>query len=579
MGSQIDRISNDYQGLLTQESRSAVAIARANRFGQTVRATVAEVVLSPTNAARDAAIEEYGKAIEKLASYLQSASDALPERPEIQQLKADVLSDIKTFCDPVIQAARTTDAGPNMGALMKGYNEVCQPIFAKMTLRITTVVSKIVDDAEKESVQLKEASTSSTRFSIGLTLVSLGLILGFGFWAVRRTIVSPLSNLGAVMQRLAEGELNTVVQGVRRRDEIGAMARSLQVFKENALTAKSLTEETERMREAAASEQLRSGEIERQRSAEMSKATGSIAQGLERLSQGDLTYRLSEPFSHDFEELRTNFNLAVDGLATALREVAQASTIIESGSQELASSASDLSQRTERQAASLEQTAAALDEITTNVTNSSQRAEEAKLRARNAAGAAERSGEVVSNAVKAMNRIEQSSKQIASIISVIDEIAFQTNLLALNAGVEAARAGEAGKGFAVVAQEVRELAQRSSQAANEIRGLIQTSAQEVENGVELVTATGQSLRVIGEHVIAINSQLDAIATAAKEQSIGLAEVNSAVNQMDQVTQHNAAMVEEATAASGTLTNEVLRLRQLLSRFQLSASKEQWSMAA
>jgi methyl-accepting chemotaxis protein len=177
---------------------------------------------------------------------------------------------------------------------------------------------------------------------------------------------------------------------------------------------------------------------------------------------------------------------------------------------------------------------------------------------------------VVANAVNAMHRIEQSSSQISNIIGVIDEIAFQTNLLALNAGVEAARAGEAGKGFAVVAQEVRELAQRSAQAAKEIKDLIRNSTDEVSTGVKLVQETGEALKVIEAQVVTINAQLDAIATSAREQSVGLAEVNTAVNQMDQVTQQNAAMVEESTAASASLASEVTRMREIIAEFRLGS---------
>nr|WP_281517736.1 methyl-accepting chemotaxis protein [Ferranicluibacter rubi] len=196
------------------------------------------------------------------------------------------------------------------------------------------------------------------------------------------------------------------------------------------------------------------------------------------------------------------------------------------------------------------------------------RTNEAREVASHANKSASRSGEVVAEAVTAMGRIEHSSSQISSIIGVIDEIAFQTNLLALNAGVEAARAGEAGRGFAVVAQEVRELAQRSAKAAKEIKDLIRNSTAEVESGVKLVRDTGDVLKTIEAHVIEINGHMEAIATSAREQSTGLAEVNIAVNQMDQVTQQNAAMVEETSAAGSTLASESARLRELISHFTL-----------
>jgi methyl-accepting chemotaxis protein len=182
----------------------------------------------------------------------------------------------------------------------------------------------------------------------------------------------------------------------------------------------------------------------------------------------------------------------------------------------------------------------------------------------------EQSSAVVKDAVSAMGRIEQASGEIGQIINVIDEIAFQTNLLALNAGVEAARAGEAGKGFAVVAQEVRELAQRSANAAKDIKALISRSGEEVHSGVKLVTATGQALTLIEGHVIKVNEHVHSIATAAHEQSTGLTEVSTAVNQMDQVTQQNAAMVEESTAATNRLADEAANLARLIARFRLEA---------
>jgi methyl-accepting chemotaxis protein len=344
------------------------------------------------------------------------------------------------------------------------------------------------------------------------------------------------------------------------------MAKALQVFKDNGLRSRELEQESEHNRTAREAEQIRTAEAERLRSKSMAEATEGLAMGLKRLSEGDLAFQLDQAFAADFEGLRSDFNSAVSQLRETINSVATATGAIDGGARELSQSAGDLSKRTEQQAASLEETAAALDQITANVSTSSGRTEEARAMAIEANNSARKSGDVVAQAVDAMQRIEQSSSQISSIIGVIDEIAFQTNLLALNAGVEAARAGEAGKGFAVVAQEVRELAQRSARAAKEIKDLIRNSEQEVQSGVQLVSATGTALQGIQTHVIAINSQLDAIATSAKEQAVGLSQVNVAVNQMDQVTQQNAAMVEEATAASSTLAVESERLRALVSRF-------------
>jgi methyl-accepting chemotaxis protein len=234
---------------------------------------------------------------------------------------------------------------------------------------------------------------------------------------------------------------------------------------------------------------------------------------------------------------------------------------------------SDLARRTEQQAASIEETAAALEEITSNVAATSRRTTDARAVAQDARVRAERSSGVVANAVSAMQKIEASSRQINQIIGVIDEIAFQTNLLALNAGVEAARAGEAGKGFAVVAQEVRELAQRSANAAREIKQLISNSSTAVNEGVKLVNDTGDGLTEIDQLVRAINEHMDAIATAANEQASGLAQVNQAVNHMDQATQQNAAMVEEMNAAGAGLASGSSHLRGLLTRFNIGTSAE------
>jgi methyl-accepting chemotaxis protein len=256
----------------------------------------------------------------------------------------------------------------------------------------------------------------------------------------------------------------------------------------------------------------------------------------------------------------------MEQLQNTMAVIGQASDGIRSGTNEISMASDDLSRRTENQAASLEQAAAALGEITATVRRSSEGAIQAKRAVNSAKSGAEQSGVIVSQAVAAMSEIESSSRQITQIIGVIDEIAFQTNLLALNAGVEAARAGDAGRGFAVVASEVRALAQRSAEAAKEIKGLISESSRQVASGVDLVGQTGQALKRIVEEVAEINDLVSQIAASAEEQSIGLQEVNTTVVQMDQVTQQNAAMVEQSTAASRQLADETTNLQALIGRF-------------
>ncbi|MGX5667014.1 methyl-accepting chemotaxis protein [Rhizobium daejeonense] len=297
------------------------------------------------------------------------------------------------------------------------------------------------------------------------------------------------------------------------------------------------------------------------------RAVDDLAVGLTALSNGDLTTRIEKPFIPTLEKVRTDFNTSIEKLQEAMRTVGGNAEGIAASSAQIHVASDSLATRTQQQAAAVEETAAALEEITQTVADSSRRAGEAGQLVARTKTAAERSGEVVKNAIGAMGEIENSSNEISNIIGVIDDIAFQTNLLALNAGVEAARAGEAGKGFAVVAQEVRELAQRSANAAKEIKTLIHTSGDQVKNGVSLVGETGKALDQIVAEVQEIDRNVAAIVEASREQSTALQEINRAVNGMDQNTQQNAAMVEETSAASHSLAREAETLKNLLAQFR------------
>jgi methyl-accepting chemotaxis protein len=402
----------------------------------------------------------------------------------------------------------------------------------------------------------------------GVILLALLFIGGVGL-VIHRSIAQGLARLSGSMRRLADGDLSADVHGLSRGDEIGTMAATVQVFKEVGLENRRLEADAVAARTVADAERM-STEAERVKAAaRLQDVVDGLASRLARLADGDLTCHLGEAFAPEYEQLRSDFNAAIERLAEAVGQIVVNTRAIASGADEISSASDDLSRRTEHQAASLEQTAAALDEITATVNKTAKGAKHAKEVVSAAQQGAQQSGVVLHDTVAAMSAIEQSAQQISQIIGVIDEIAFQTSLLALNAGVEAARAGEAGRGFAVVASEVRALAQRSAGAAQEIKALISTSTQQVGRGVELVGATGRSLTAIVDQVKEISTVVIEIAASAQEQAAGLAQVNVAINQMDQVTQQNAAMVEQSTAACHSLSNEAKDLSRLTGRFKVA----------
>ncbi|MCZ8180126.1 MAG: methyl-accepting chemotaxis protein [Rhizobium sp.] len=489
----------------------------------------------------------------------------------------------KIIADEFLKVRQNADAGvKELQALLVARDMEGLARFADTKLYPTidplgTEISKLIElqiRVAKENLAAGNALKDMlTTLMIALSLVAAG-VAGFSIFTIVSGVIRPVTSITSAMNRLAHGDLDVAIYGEGRRDEIGVMASTVAVFRDNARERVRLEKEAEANRAAAEAERLAHERQQAKEAAEVRFAVDKIGHALDALSEGRLTYRITEAFAERLDAIRVNFNEAVGKLEDAMRRVGQNAQAIAAGSSQIHSAADDLSKRTERQAASVEETAAALEQITTTISQTSHRAREAGRQVHETRAAAERSGAIVERAVSAMQEIEGSSKEITTIISVIDEIAFQTNLLALNAGVEAARAGEAGKGFAVVAQEVRELAQRSASAAKEIRALIGKSGDQVKNGVDLVVATGKALEDIVAQVQAVSINVTAIVEASGDQSIGLKEINTAVAIMDQGTQQNAAMVEESTAASHSLAKEAEALFQLIGKFDIGGQSNQ-----
>jgi methyl-accepting chemotaxis protein len=445
--------------------------------------------------------------------------------------------------------------------------------FEAAAAEIDTIWQQLTSFAELQKRSAGQERENANGISISATVLGIVIAIFAGIGLVM-TFKGPIGQITAAMRRLADGKLDTAIDGEARIDEIGEMARALGIFKQNAVAKIEIEQQSEAERTAAEAERRRNDAEKIDVDQQIDFAVNTLAAGLGRLSRGDISQMIETPFFGKLETLRNDFNSSLIKLQDTLSQIRDNAQMIQHNSNELSGSADELSKRTEQQAASLEQTAAAVEQITVTVKSSAERAQEANQIVAETKSAADASSKVVSSAIDAMSRIEDASGKIVQIIDVIDEIAFQTNLLALNAGIEAARAGDAGKGFAVVAQEVRELAQRSASAAKEIKDLIDKSTTEVTSGSRLVQQTGKVLSDISNKILTVSERVEMIAMASRDQSTGLAEVNASVNSMDHMTQKNAAMVEETTAATRQLANEADTMMTLVDQFKLSGGAMQ-----
>jgi methyl-accepting chemotaxis protein len=463
--------------------------------------------------------------------------------PEMKALEARFESEWADYTARSEQAMALARSGKGAEALASfRANQANFDKVNETTDEMSDLQSKVMDRLSAEAGDSYRFSRNVIIAAVVLTAALVVVLL----ISLVRAIATPLAGVTNVLGELGRGNLSVSVAACDRRDEVGALTVATQDLRNQLFAAERAKEE------------------------QADVIVASIGTGLSQLAEGDLTVRIDAELAGKFAPLKQDFNRAVEALETAMVKVARSTSGIRTGSSEIRQASDDLSRRTEQQAASLEETAAAMNEITTTVKQTALDAGQANQQVTEARRDAEESGKIVRKAVEAMGGIERSSAEISEIISVIDGIAFQTNLLALNAGVEAARAGDAGKGFAVVASEVRALAQRSAEAAKDVKDRITASSEQVEAGVAMVGETGKALERIIGHITGISGLIEGIALGADQQSAGLTQVNTAVSEMDGVTQQNAAMVEQATAAARSLAGEADELARQIGQFRLDA---------
>ncbi|BCK77438.1 methyl-accepting chemotaxis protein [Acetobacter aceti NRIC 0242] len=384
-----------------------------------------------------------------------------------------------------------------------------------------------------------------------------------------QTMVAPFEKIVSATEQIASGDLDATIPYQQAKDCIGRLAKALTCFRDQALENVRRHQGALEQSQAAAAKQKEFAAKSNEMQQRTEKLMGELMKGMKRLSSGDLSFRYAEAFLPEYEMFREDFNAVAERFSSTIGRAASSASTIADSCSEIALASDDLARRTEHQAGSLGEIASAVNTLTQRVQKTAQDAMDARKATGGAREQASESASVVQSAVKAMHEIEESSTKVADILGVMDEIAFQTNLLALNAGVEAARAGEAGRGFAVVATEVRSLAQRSAVSAKNIKELIALSSRQVSTGVTLVSQTGVALSKISENVETISEIIDSISSSAQEQADNLGRINGSLGEMDQATQQNAAMVEETTAASHSLTHEVQDLAKAVSEFSIS----------
>ena len=567
-------------------------------------------------AGREAFLEPYQAGGERLFVMTETLQATVSDNPSQVTLLGELETTIRDWqrqvVEPMIALRRAIGDSKTMDDMADLVGEARGKVFFDE-------FRQVMADFQAEEAELMTARKADSEATTDWAELLIWSSIGFGAavalalaWVIGAMIATPIVKMTEAMRRLANRDLDVLIPGVCRRDEIGDMAGAVQVFKENAETAGKLEAEKAAQikaeAEAAAEQRKRddalgaeivalvenvtNGDLSQRLStegkdgilAEVCRQINQLIDGLDAvlkdvgekmqaLADGNLSQRIHADYQGEFGELKENVNRTASRLTEIVGQIKLASGNVKGAAAEINSGTEDLSARTEQAASNLEETAASTEEMAATVKQNAENAKSADGLATDADRSAKIGGEVVEQAVSAMSRIETSAQKITDIIGVIDEIAFQTNLLALNASVEAARAGESGKGFAVVAQEVRQLAQRSSQAADDIKALIQDSNGQVREGVELVNRAGETLAEIVGSIGKVAGIVQQISSASQEQAAGVQEINNSVTSMDEMTQQNSALVEESSAAARSLADEAGKLTELMAFFVLDQASD------
>jgi len=565
-------IDNSYGDLIEGFGKANLAMARANRnlvyIDRSIYRLLAETAADKKKDAAGEALDSVGF----FQKQIKIAARALPdEADEISAFGKRLEEIVAGECADVVRLGVSTDAKDGKAA-SEAMRQACDPALNKAMVDISALTNKLTKASEAASDRTLDVTNTTIRDTLYFNFAALAVLASLAAFAARSGISRPIRAVSETLDKLSRGEMDTEIPGAGRGDEVGMMARAALHFRDQNVETLRVRQRAADAANAEAERVARDREDKLRAAAELAELVRQLGKALQELARGDLTIRLDGNFSGPYAQLRDDFNGAVERLGATISSVVVSANVIRGGSLKILGASEDLAQRADRQASTLEESSTAMHELASAVSQTADASTRTKDIISTAKNEASGSIDVVRETEKAIEQIKGSSEKIGAIIGVIDEIAFQTNLLALNAGVEAARAGETGRGFAVVASEVRALAQRSANAAKEIKDLISHSADEVARGVDLVKATGVAFDRIKTQVSVIDGGIADIAGQAVDQSNTLKQVNLALAEIDQSTQQNASMAEEATDACRSLTEQCTQLADMVGRFRVAAER-------